>query len=101
MVPETVIAVPGAKVCPGATAKAVVPSFIVALIVSCPLIVRAGVGLGRVEEVPSTTMIEPDAAGGMEKVVPETVTAVPGASVWPGATTKAVVPSLIDALILF
>ena len=81
VVPETVTAFPGATVCPGATTNAVVPLMMEALILLCASREMTGVGPENVEVAPLTTRTEPDAAEGMENVVPETVTAVPGASV--------------------
>lgn len=102
VVPDTVIAEPGARVCSGAIANAVVPSLIVALTTFCspPPTVRAGADLARVDVAPLTTSTEPDAGAGIEYVVPETVKALPGTSVCPAPTTKAVVPSFTEALIL-
>lgn len=97
VVPETVTAFPGATVCPGATTNAVVPLTMEALILLCVSREMTGVGPENVEIAPFTTKTEPDADEGMENVVPETVTAVPGASVCPGATTKAVVPPTMEA----
>lgn len=102
MVPETVTLPPGVSVWPVAMTKAVVPPFTDAE-TGKPLgrVVVMGDDADRVDETPLTTTMEPDAVAGIEYVVPETVTALPGARVWPGAIEKAVVPSFTSALIVF
>lgn len=101
VVPEIVIASPGFNVVPGPRTYSVVPSRTVAENVF-PSIVRAGAavmpGRPRVEVTPLTTITDPDAEAGIEIVVPDTVMTPPGVRVWPGPTTKAVVPPTTEAV---